>query len=167
LFYGGPFAELQLLGPTNTAPLFIGTGPLRGPKGLSPSSTRSQAMFELPEQLSGGRVFMVLDGYAAIWEPWSKDQFNTVPSNLLMTVFDPAQPRPLELPVAFDLQLPRVRGSRGNFALSQLWMAQSETGLLLTIPGYNGFWKIPRTDLDRAFTQARRAAITPINVFRP
>jgi hypothetical protein len=157
LFYGGPFAELHFLTPTNTAPLFIGTAPLRGPKGVSPSPKRAQALFDLPEQSSGDRIFTVVDGHAAIWEPWIKGADNTVAGNLLMTVFDPAQPRPLVIPVDFERQLPKIPWIRGNFSLSKLWMAKSEYGLLLTLPGYNGFWKISRADLDRAFAQARRA----------
>jgi hypothetical protein len=156
LFHGGPFAELHLLTPTNTAALFIGTGPLRGPKGAQLSSKRSQALFDLPEQFTGDRVFTIVDGYAAIWEPWVKDQFTTVPANLLMTVFDPAEPRPLSFPVAFDTTLPSNQGTRGNFLLSRLWMAQSDEGFLLGLPGNTGFWRISRDNLNRAFAQARR-----------
>jgi hypothetical protein len=159
LFYGGPNSELHLLTPTNSAPVFVGTGPLRGATGgVSASPTRAQALFDVPEQFSGDRVYMVLDGYAAIWESWAKSENNTVPANLMMTVFDPAQARPLRLPVAFDMRLPKTPGIGGNFLLSRLWMAQSEAGFLLGIPGFNGFWKISRGDLDRAFAQARREA---------
>ncbi len=146
LFHGGEFTELYLLAPTNTSPLFIGTGFFRGPKGVSYSPNRSQALFDLPELSSGEGVNMVLDGYATILELGA------------MTVFDPAQPHPLALPVAFETRLPRNPGSAGFFRLSRLWMAQSEAGFLLGLPGYNGFWKISRADLDRAFAQARRAA---------
>jgi hypothetical protein len=75
---------------------------------------------------------------------------------LMLTVFDPAQPRPLHLPVAFDLQIPKNPGVRGNFGLSRLWMFQSDAGYLLGLPGYAGFWKISREDLDRAVAQARK-----------
>jgi hypothetical protein len=158
LFHGGPFSELHLLGPTHTSALFIGTPPPRGAKRPAPSSSGSRPMFDLPEQFTGNRVFTVVDGHATIWESWVKAQSNTVPANLLMTVFDPAQPRPLALPFSFDMQRPKIHGGSGNFGLWQIWMAQSETALFLGLPGYNGFWKIPRADLDRALSQARRAA---------
>jgi hypothetical protein len=79
-------------------------------------------MFDLPERFSGDRIFLIMDGYAAIWE------FSTI------TVFDPAQPRPLSLPIEFER-----RASQGSGGGRQLCAD-----------------KISRGDFDRAFAQARR-----------
>lgn len=135
--------DLYLLGPTNQSPQFI----------AGATSLNDKPLFQMPAQFTGDRAFLILNGFAAMFETWVKGETERTPATYLFTVFDPVAPNPLYLPVNYDQQLPR--SAPGSALLSSLWWAQIQSGLYFGPRSTAGFWRIPPEDLDRAIAHAR------------